>query len=155
MQIVFAEHASATALHLFEIVFAAHIPHEDQALDGFNIGASGNHVHCNCNTGVVIIAEVAEYTFWVFSGVGYLLAELVSFTKLVPDNLNNVVSMAVGLSKNQSFRDFLTSRKQHGKEVVPKGSNHHTNLAWIHNISVQLRRMVVYVLIQLLPALFP
>ena len=143
------------ALHLLKIIFAAHIPHEDQALDGFDIGAGGNHIYCDRNAGIVAIAELTEHTLRIFGGVGNLFAELVSLAELFPDNLDDVVGVAVGFGENQSFGDFLTPWEQRGKQAFPEGADHHADLAGIDNVPVQLGGLVIHILVQLLPALFP
>src|SRR5699024_4875467 len=138
LQIVFIEHAGAPALHLFKIILAAHIPHKNQALNGLDIGAGGNHVHRDRNAGVIVVSEIAEYPFRVLGGVGNLFAELVSLAELVPNNLNNIIGVAVGLGKDQGFGDFLSPREQYREQVVPEGTNHGADLAGVDDVPVQL-----------------
>ena len=147
LQVVLAEGTGTPALHLLKIVLAAYIPHENQALDGFDIGAGGNHVHCDRNTGIVAIAELTEHTLRILGGVGNLFTELVSLAEFLPDNLDDVVGVAVCFGKNQSLRDFLTPWEQRGKQVVPECADHHTDLAGIDNVPVQLSGLVIHILI--------
>ena len=155
MQVILAEHASAPALHLFKIVLAAHIPHKDQALNGLDIGAGGDHVHRDCNAWVIVVSEIAEYPFRVLGGVGNLFAELVSLAELIPDNLNNIIGVAVSLGKDQGFGDFRPPREQRSEQIVPEGTNHRADLAGVDDVPVQLGGPIVYIFIQLLPSFFP
>ena len=154
LQVILAQNASATAFHLLKIVLAAHVPHENQALDGFDIGAGGDHIHGYRNAGVIIVAEVAQDLLRVIGSVGDFLTELVAFAKFLADDLNDVVGMAVGFGKNQRFGHFLTPWEKCGEQILPERANDHTDLAGIDNVPVQLGGNIVHILIQLLPALF-
>lgn len=56
---------------------------------------------------MIVVAEVAEYTLRILGGVGDFFAELVPLAELLPDNLDDVVGVAVRFCENQSFGDFL------------------------------------------------
>ena len=155
LQIVLAEDAGSPALHLLKIVPAAHIPHEDQALDGLHIGAGGNHVHSDGDPGVVAVAETAEGPLRVLGRVGDLLAELVPLAELLPDDLDDVVGVAVRLGKDQRLGNFAPAGKQLGEQILPERADHRADLTGVDDIPVQLGGPVVHILVHLLPPLFP
>ena len=75
--------------------------------------------------------------------------------ELLPDDLHNVVRVAVRLGKDQCFGNFPSAGEQFGKQVLPEGANHRADLAGVDNIPVQLGGAVIYVLVHLLPTLLP
>ena len=155
LQIVLAEDAGPPPLHLLKIVPAAHIPHEDQALDRLHIGAGGDHVHSNGDPGVIAVAETAEGPLRVLGRVGDLLAELVSLAELLPDDLDDVVGVAVRLGKDQRLGDFAPAGKQLGEQILPERADHRADLTGVDDVPVQLGGPVVHILVHLLPPLFP
>lgn len=103
LQIVLTQSPGTAAFHLFKIVLAADIPHEDLTLDRFYIRTGRNHIHGNGNSGVIPIPEFTQNRFRILGGVSNLFAKFVSLTKLFPDDLNDIIRMTVGLGKDQGF----------------------------------------------------
>ena len=111
LQIVLAEHTGAAPFHLLKIILAANIAHEDQALDGLHICPGGDHVNGNGNTGIIIVAEGAENSLRTICLTGDLLAEVITLAKLLPDDLNDIIRMAVGLGEDQRLGYFAAMRE--------------------------------------------
>ena len=112
MQVILAEGTGTASLHLLKIVSAAHVPHEDQTFNGLDVGSGGDHIHGDGNARIVTVAELAEHLLWIFGGIGDLFTEVVPFAKFLPDNLDNIVRMAVGLGKYQRFGNLFAPREQ-------------------------------------------
>ena len=153
LQIVLAEGAGAAPLHLLKIILAADVAHKDQALDGLHIRPRGDHVNGNGNTGIIIVAEGAENGLRTIRLTGDLLAELIALAKLLPDDLNDIIRMAVGLGEDQRLGHFAAMREKLREQVVPERSDHGTDLAGIHNVPIQLCRGIDQVFVHLFPAL--
>ena len=153
LQVVLAEGAGASTLHLLKIILAADIAHEDQTLDGLHVRPGGDHVNGNGNTGIIIVAEGAENSLRTIRLTGDLLAEFIALAKLLPDDLNDIIRMAVGLGKDQRLGHFAAMREKLREQVVPERSDHGADLAGIHNVPIQLCCGIDQVLVHLLPAL--
>ena len=155
LQIVLAQCPGAPALHLLEIIFAADIPHENQALNGLHVRTRGDHIHSDGNSGIVAVAEFAQGFLGILGGIGDLFAEIIALAKFLPDDLDNIVGVTVALGKNQGLGHFPPPGKQGCIQVVPECPDHRADLAGIYNIPVKLGGAVVHVLVQLRPALLP
>ena len=155
LQIILIQHPGSPTLHLLEIVFAAHIPHENQAFNRLYIRSGGNHIHRNCDSGIIPIPEFTENLLRILGRVSNFLAKLISFAKFFPDDLYDIICMAVRLRKNQSFRHLFPPWEKRSEEAFLKRTDDRPNLAGIDNIPIQLRRAVVHILIQLGPAFLP
>ena len=57
LQVVFAQSTCSATFHLLEVVFTAHVAHENQAFDRLYVRARCNHIDSNGNTRVIIVAE--------------------------------------------------------------------------------------------------
>ena len=57
LQILFAQSTGSTPLHLFKVVLAADITHEDQTLQRLDISSCGDHIHSYSNTGIKVVAQ--------------------------------------------------------------------------------------------------
>lgn len=69
------------------------------------VTAMRGYSHCGRNSNRFrVVRRICDFT-----------AELVALTELLPDDLNDVVGVAVRLGKNERFGYFLTVRKQRGK----------------------------------------
>ena len=152
LQVLFTQHTSASAFHLFKVVFTAYITHENQALDWLYIGACGNHIHRDGNTRVIIIAEGTQHRFRVVSGIGDFAAEVIAFAKLLTDNLNDVIRMAVRLCKNQCLWHFFSAWEQCGEQIILKGTDDRAYLTWVDNVPVKLGWLIIHILVQLFPS---
>ena len=104
--------------------------------DGLHICPGGDHVNGNGNTGIIIVAEGAENSLRTIRLTGDLLTEVIALAKLLPDDLNDIIRMAVGLGEDQRLGHFAAMREKLREQVVPERSDHGTDLAGIHNIPI-------------------
>ena len=65
-QVVKTEGACTSAFHLLKIVAAFDVAHEEQAFERFDVGAGGDHVNGDGDSGVVLVAEAGKQRFWIF-----------------------------------------------------------------------------------------
>ncbi len=76
------ECAGAAAFHLFEIVAAPDVVHEEQAFERFDVGARGDHIYGHSDARVVVVSELGEDRFRIFFdlllGVAYRRASTAS-----------------------------------------------------------------------------
>jgi hypothetical protein len=101
LEVVRVQRARSTALHLFKIIFALYITHEKQAFERLHVRARCDHVHRHRDARVVAIAELREYRFGIFGRlVRDFFAEFIALAKLLADDLDNVVRVAVRFGKN-------------------------------------------------------
>ncbi len=153
-QAVQIQGAGATTFHLLEVVAAAHVAHEQQAFQRFNVGAGGDHVHGDGDARIIGVPEIGQRRFGVVFGfVSHFFAEGIAFIKLFAHGLNNVVGVAVGFGENQGFRYFLAAGEDAGP-VVFEGADHGADLIGIDHAVIQLFAAVGFVLVLLLPAFF-
>src|SRR5690554_1116838 len=153
LQAVLVQGAGAAAFHLLEVVAAFHVAHEQQAFQRFDVGAGGDHVHGNGDARVVVVAELRQHGFGIFSNpVGNLLAELVAFAKLLAHGVDDVVGVAVGLGEDQGFGYFLPARKD-SRQAVAEGADDRTDLIRVDDIPVELFAGIGLILILGFPAL--
>ena len=152
-QVVEGDGPGAPALHLLEVVAALHVPHEDQALQGLDVRPRGDHIDGDGNARMVVVAELGEDRLRIFVGqIGHLLAEGVSFPELLPDDLDDVVGMAVGLGKDEGL-GHLFSLGEDLRPVFLVGLDDRADLVGIHHLFVQRFGRIGDILVQLLPAL--
>ena len=144
--------ASAAALHLLKIIAAPHVAHEEQAFERLDVGARGDHVHGHSDAGIIVIPELGEDGFRVFLHlVGDLLAERVAFAEFLSHGLDDVVSVAVGLGKNECLRDF-TAAREYLRQLIAKGADDSANLIGVDDVTVELPSVVDDVLVLDIPA---
>ena len=129
--------AGAAPLHLFEVVTRLDIAHEQQAFDGLDVGAGGDHVHRDGDARVEVVAEGGEGGFRVLGAVGDLAAEVVALPELLAHRLDDVVGVAVGLGEDQRFGQ-LPASGEHSRPVVSKGADDGANLVRVHHRSIKL-----------------
>ena len=115
LKIFFAEDARAAPFHLLKVVLAPHIAHENQTFDGLHVSSRCNHIHCDGNAGIVVIAERTEDRLRVIRRIGDFAAEVVALAKFLAHNLYNIVCVAVCFGKNQRLGNFFSAREQRGK----------------------------------------
>ena len=146
-------HARAASLHLLEIVAALHVAHEEEAFERLNVRAGGDHVHRHGDARVVVVAELRKDRLWVFSGlIGDLLAEIIPLPEFFPNDLDDVVGVAIGLGKNQRLRRFLAPGENLGK-FLAESADDGADLVRVDDVAVELLRRVGLILILALPAL--
>ena len=152
MQIVLAERAGTAALHLFKIVFAAHVAHKDQAFNGLHVGACGDHIYGHGNAGIIVVAERAEYGFRLVCLTGDLFAKLVAFAEFLTHDLDNIIRVAVRFGKNQCLRHFPAMREQLRKQILFERTDHGADLTGVDHVAVQPGRCIIEIFVHLLPA---
>src|SRR5689334_23215989 len=100
----------ATPFHLLKEICTLDSTHEDQDLQGLDIGASRDHIYSYSNTRIVIIAKFGDQLFWLTSrsSIGDLLGKFVALTKLIEQDIDNIICMAIILGKDQRFGHICT-----------------------------------------------
>ncbi|OPX96949.1 MAG: hypothetical protein A4E58_01576 [Syntrophorhabdus sp. PtaB.Bin006] len=98
-QVVEGDGPRTPPLHLFEVVAAFDVPHKEEAFEGLYVRTGGDHVNGNGDARVVIVPEPGKRAFGIVAAIGDLLTEAVFFTELFPDDLDDIVSVAVGLGE--------------------------------------------------------
>jgi len=159
LQIVQSNRACAPAFHLLKVVAAFDIPHEKQTFQRPDIGAGGNHIHSHGNARVIGVAKLRQNAFGVVAVISYFFAEPVFFAKFFPDDLNDIVGVAVGLGEDERFGHFkfvffIDAVGKHFRQMLFEGADNRADLVGIDNIVIKLFAGVADVFIQLLPALF-
>ncbi len=153
LQVVGLHDAGAAALHLLEVARRFHVAHEEQAFERLHVGAGGDHVHGDGDARVIGVAEVRQDGFRVLLGlVGDLLAEVVALAELLPDGLDDVVGVAVGLGEDQGLRHLRAAGEDSGS-FVAEGADHGADLVGVHHGAVELGGGVVLFGVLRLPAL--
>ncbi len=120
------EHAGAAAFHLFEVDAAADIAEEEEALEGFDVGACGDHVDGDGDAELRGGAEFGDevLTFGGFAGggvlglVGDFLAEVGAFGEDLPDEVDDVFGVAVVFGEDEGFGDEGAAGEEVGEEGV-------------------------------------
>ena len=136
MQIGGGEHAGAAAFHLLEVDAAAHVAEEEEALEGFDVGAGGDHVHGDGDAELRGGAEFGDevLTFGGFAGggvlglVGDLLAEVGAFAEDLPDEVDDVFGVAVVFGEDERFGDEGAAGEQLGEEGIAICGEHGADL---------------------------
>ena len=110
----------ASALHLLEEDPALHRPHEENDLDGPDIGTRGDHVHSDGNPGVVAVPELLDQVGRLLPGrfVRDLLAEGVTASELIAKDLDDIFSVGVVLGEDDRFRDLPPAREEFREELL-------------------------------------
>ena len=111
LQIIHTNSTSTTTDHLLKVILTSNIPHENQTFKRFNVRTSGNHIHSNRNTRIVVISKGTQCILSIFNRISNLFAELITFTKLFTNNVNDIISVTIGFSENQCLWNFFSSRK--------------------------------------------
>ena len=111
LQVIGIDDPGAPPCHLLKVGRRVDVPHEKKTLQGLHIGSSRNHVHSDSNTGVVRVAERGEqvFRFGPRRPVGDLHRKLVPLPKLLPDDLDAVISLGVAFGEDQRVGDLCTS----------------------------------------------
>ena len=139
LEFVGIQHTGAAPLHLLVVERAAHVAHEEDAFQGLDVGAGGDHVHGHGDARLEAVAELAQQVIRVTPrAVGDLLAETVAPTEDLARDIDDVLGVVVILGKNKGFRDMLPAREQFGEELVLEGPEHRADLVRRHDGAVQL-----------------
>ena len=132
-----AEDAGSPAFHLLEIVAAPHIPHKDQTFQRLHVCAGGDHIDGNGNTGVVIVGKLADQILRFVRFAGDFLAKLVTLPEYLPDDLNNVLRVAVILGEDQRLGDDAPTG-ENLRQIVLEALNYRQNLRFVDNAAIKL-----------------
>ena len=138
-EVVGIKDAGPPALHLLEIVPRFDVAHEQQAFERLHVGAGGDHVDGNGDARVVVVAKGCKRGLGVPGTVSDLAAEVVALAELLPDGLDDVVGVAVGLGEDQSLGKFVTPWK-HLPPLVAERAHNRSYLVGVHDRAVELRR---------------
>ena len=153
-EVVISQGPGPPALHLLKVVSGSDIPHEEQAFEGLDVRAGGDHVNGDGNPRRVIIAKRGQDGFWVFVClVGHFFTKCVSLIKFFTHDVDDIVGVAVGLRKNEGFGDFLAAG-EHFRQLFTKGFNHVSDLTGIDHVPIQIGAAVGHFLVELLPPFF-
>jgi hypothetical protein len=87
--------------------------------------------------------------------VGDFFTEVVALTKLFSHDFHDIFGMTIILRENQSLRDVGSSGEYVGKQPVPKGLNHQSDLVFSNNASIQFVSLVLKGIVKLLPTHLP
>src|SRR5690606_34568692 len=161
LQIFKMQGARTPAFHLLKIVEAFYVPHKQQNFQGFYISSCRDHIYRYRYARRPAIPEFVQNRFRVFFYfVSYLFAEVVAFAKLFPYDLDDIVCMAVGLRKYQSFGHFklsvfIVSVRKYGGEAFLEGTDNVADLAGVYHVSVKRVGMVNHVFVEAVPAFPP
>lgn len=155
MQIISSKHARTAPSRLLKVILAAHVAHENQTLKRFDVHADGDHIHGHSNTRIIIVSERTDHPLRIIDRLGDFPAKLVSIAEFLSHDLNHIVRVAVSLGKNQRLGYLVAMRIKQREQVILETANDCANLAWIHNVLIKFRRLIIAILVQLLPALLP
>ena len=151
MQIVFVERSSSASFHLFKVIFTADVAHENQTFNRFDVCAGGDHIHRNGNAGIEIVSECAQNSGGIAGSTGDFLTKLVAFAEFLPDNLNDIVSVAVRFGEDERFWGFPAVGKQDG-EIFSERSDNGANLAGVDHVPIHGGGVIGKVVVHLFPA---
>ena len=84
------------------------------------------------------LRKAARVDFGVLAPFGDLAAELVALAELLPDGLDDVVRVAVGLGEDQGLGKLLSAGK-YLRPIVTEGANDGAYLVGVHDRAVELR----------------
>ena len=102
--------AGSAPFHLLEIVDAAHIAHEEQHFERLHVGSGGDHIDRDGDARIVGITKTTQNGLGIFLGfIGHLFTKLVPFIKLLANDFDDVVGMAIGFGKHECFRHFIVA----------------------------------------------
>ena len=79
-KVIFVDDTHSPALHLLEKTTGFYTAHEHHNFQGLDVRASGDHVHCHGNPGMIAVSKFCNQIFRFFAGclVGNLLGKLIA-----------------------------------------------------------------------------
>ena len=160
LQIGGGEDASSPPLHLLEVGAAAGVAEEEEALQGLDIGAGGDHVHRHGNAELRGGTELLDegFGFLVAAGlgivglVGDLLGEVVPLPKDFADKMNGVLCMRVVFAEDECLRNHGASWKEFGEEGLLECLENRADLGLHHDGTVEILGRIGEILVESLPA---
>ena len=106
-QLFEATGAGAATFHLLVITPAFDVAHKEQHFQRPNVGAGSDHIDRNSYSRVILIAELLQHRFGILlAAVGDLLAKLVLLREFLPNDLDDIICVAVAFGKYQHFGRF-------------------------------------------------
>lgn len=152
--------AGASSLHLLKVVAAAGVAQEEQAFEGFDVGASGDHVHRDGDAQGGRGAELADEFLGLrrFAGdgvlglIGDLFGEVVSFAEHFADEVHGVFGVGVVLAENEGLRDHRATGEKLGAQGFAEGGQDGADLVANHDGAVEVGRGKDEVVLGLFPA---
>src|SRR5579864_4574972 len=179
-EVVGRDDAGAAAFHLFEEVAALYVAEEEQAFDGANVGAGGDHVDGDGDAGIVAVAERGEMGFGSGAGafvadfldfgavfpffcgdyagdaaaIGDFLGEIIALAEFLAEDLDDIFGVAVVLGKNESFGNVGAAGENFGEELFLESFDDGADLVFGDYVAVELGCGVGVVLVEAFPADF-
>ena len=149
-----SDDADAAALHLLEEVAAAHVAHKEHHLHRLDVGAGGDHVHRDHDAGVEAVAELVNQYLRGSAGgaVGDLLAEVVALGELLPNDVDDIVRVAVVLGEDDGLGHVFAAWENLGVDAVAESLNDRADLVHRDHGPVKLTWGIGQIILQLLPA---
>ena len=154
-QVVGADHPRPAPDHLLEEHARLDRAQEEQHLQRLDVGAGGDHVHGDGDARVVGVAELGDQLFGRLAAdaVGDLLAEVVALAKLLADDVDDGLGVAVVFGEDQGLGHNRAAGEDLGEEAVAVGAHDGADLVGRHDLAVELAGGIVELVVELLPAL--
>jgi hypothetical protein len=133
--------AGAAAFHLLEVELGADVAQEEEALEGLDVGAGGDHVDGDGDAELGGGAEGFDDILGLPIGfVGDLFAEVVAFAEFFADEGDDVFGVPVGLGKDEGLGHPVAAAagEEVGEEFFPEGSYHGADLVGDDDGAVEL-----------------
>src|SRR5665213_1817652 len=153
LEIGVVDGSCATSLHLLEVRTRPDVAHEENALDGFDVGAGRNHVHSDHDAQVRRVSELLEQRLGIFGVVRNFGGEVVTLAEDFSGHQHNLFGVIVVLGEDERLRNYGTTRKDFAVEPVTKRFEDETNLGLAGNRTIQFTSRVIKVLVEGFPTL--
>ena len=125
--------------------------HEDQALDGLDVGAGPNLLDGDRDAQLRVVAERVDVRLDRALGlVGDFLGELRAAAELLPDDLEDVLGVLVVLGEEDGLRDLVAAREDFGPHALLEGAHDRADLAGVDDGAVELLGLVDELVVDLL-----
>ena len=111
LQVFFIKNSCTATFHLFKVITTANISHEDKALNRLYVCTRCNHIYRNSYTRIVIISECRKHRLRFISLTCNFLAEFISFSKFVSNNLYYIICVTIRFRKNKCLWNLSTVRE--------------------------------------------
>ena len=127
--------------HLLEVELGADIAQEEQALEGLDVGAGGDHIHGDGDAELGRGEEGLDDVLGLAAGlVGDLFAEVVPFAELLTDDRDDVFGVVVVLGEDEGLGHPVAGAagKEIGEEFFPEGGDDLADLVGDDDGAVEL-----------------
>jgi hypothetical protein len=139
--------AGAAALHLLEVLRRADVAHEEDAFEGFDVGAGGDHVDGHGDPQSGGGAEGLEVALGVLRGIRDLGGEVVALAEDLTDGGDDLLGVGVVLGEDQRLGDGGAAGEDLGEEPVAEGLEDEADLGLGGDGPVELLVGVLQVLL--------